>query len=67
MARRARKPGHSQAQAEDDPVLLMLDVGKQLWEQEHGDQFVARLRSEDEAPPHRSSDTIRVRDRPSEL
>lgn len=34
----------------DDPVLLMLGVGKQLWEQESGDSFVERLRSE-EAPP----------------
>ncbi len=30
----------------DDPVLLMLGVGKQLWVQESGDSFVERLRSE---------------------
>ena len=30
----------------DDPVLLMLGVGKQLWEQESGDSFIERLRSE---------------------
>ena len=30
----------------DDPVLLMLGVGKQLWEYESGDRFVERLRSE---------------------
>src|ERR1022692_642550 len=36
----------------EDPVLAMLGVGKQLWEQEPGDQFVERLRSEDiVAPP----------------
>ena len=34
----------------DDPVLLMLGVGKHLWELESGDSFVERLRSED-APP----------------
>ena len=33
-----------------DPVLMMLGVGKQWWEQESGDSFVERLRSED-APP----------------
>lgn len=30
-----------------DPVLLMLGIGKQLWERESGDQFIERLRSED--------------------
>ena len=36
----------------DDPVLAMLGVGQQLWEQEAGNQFVERLRSEDiSAPP----------------
>ena len=34
-----------------DPVLLMLGVGKQLWEHEPGDSFVERLRSEDVPPP----------------
>lgn len=35
-----------------DPVLLMLGVGKHLWEQEPGEYFVERLRSEDPpAPP----------------
>jgi hypothetical protein len=34
-------------QKTDDPVLLMLGVGKQLWERESGDQFIERLRSED--------------------
>ncbi len=31
-----------------DPVLLMLGVGKQLWEREGGDEFVERLRSENQ-------------------
>ncbi len=30
-----------------DPVLSMLGVGKQLWQQEPGDRFIERLRSED--------------------
>jgi len=35
-----------------DPVLAMLGVGRELWEQEPGDRFVERLRSEDApAPP----------------
>jgi hypothetical protein len=33
-----------------DPVLLMLGVGSQLWQQESGDDFVERLRSEDPPP-----------------
>jgi hypothetical protein len=33
-----------------DPVLLMLGVGKQLWERERGDRFVERLRSEELSP-----------------
>jgi hypothetical protein len=36
---------------EDDPVLVMLGVGKQLWEQESGDEFVDRLRSESAEVP----------------
>lgn len=39
----------------NDPVLAMLGVGRQLWEREPGDKFVARLRSEDlPALPDRS-------------
>lgn len=34
-------------QGTNDPVLLMLGVGKHLWESEPGDQFIDRLRSED--------------------
>jgi hypothetical protein len=33
-----------------DPVLLMLGVGKQLWQPEPGDSFIERLRSEDLPP-----------------
>jgi len=33
-----------------DPVLLMLGVGKELWEREPGDKFIERLRSEDPRP-----------------
>jgi len=45
----------------DDPVLRMLGIGKELWEQEPGDRFVERLRAE-EPPPSlilcRSSDPL---------
>ena len=30
----------------EDPVIAMLDVGKQIWERESGDNFIERLRSE---------------------
>jgi hypothetical protein len=33
-----------------DPVLSMLGVGKQLWQQETGDLFVERIRAEDSPP-----------------
>ncbi len=42
----AKQPSHET----DDPVLLMLGVGKQLWKREPGDRFVERLRSEDLPP-----------------
>jgi hypothetical protein len=47
---------HANERAEEhrqtsDPVLLMLGVGKHLWESEPGDQFIDRLRSEDSPPP----------------
>ena len=35
----------------EDPVLLMLGVGKQLWESESGDNFIERIRSEELASP----------------
>ncbi len=34
-----------------DPVLSMLGVGKKLWEDEPGDRFVDRLRTEDLPAP----------------
>ncbi len=34
----------------NDPVLAMLGVGKQLWEGESGDQFIERLRAEEQPP-----------------
>jgi len=34
-----------------DPVLLMLGVGKQLWETESGDKFIERIRSEELTSP----------------
>jgi hypothetical protein len=40
---------HEVSSETSDPVLMMLAVGKQLWEQESGDSLVERLRSE-EAP-----------------
>ena len=43
------KSGRDPRREAADPVLLMLGVGKQLWEQESGDSFVERLRS-DAAP-----------------
>jgi hypothetical protein len=39
---------------QDDPILRMLGVGKHLWEDEPGDKFIERLRSED-LPPVRST------------
>jgi len=38
-----------------DPVLSMLGIGKHLWKDEPGDQFVERLRSEDRPPPPSNS------------
>lgn len=35
------------SETDEDPVLQMLGVGKQLWEDESGDAFVDRLRSEE--------------------
>jgi hypothetical protein len=35
---------------EKDPVLAMLGVGRKMWEQEPGDRFVDRLRSEGATP-----------------
>jgi hypothetical protein len=39
----------------EDPVLLMLGLGRHLWKQESGEKFNERMRSEDlTAPPFRS-------------
>ncbi len=35
----------------EDPVLMMLGAGKQLWKNESGDKFIERLRSEELPPP----------------
>ncbi|MGA9565152.1 MAG: hypothetical protein WBS19_06490 [Candidatus Korobacteraceae bacterium] len=43
----SKKETKSQRLETDDPVLLMLGVGKQLWERESGDKFIERLRAED--------------------
>ncbi len=40
----------SEPKQQHDPVLLMVGVGKQLWEREAGDRFIERLRSEDLPP-----------------
>lgn len=45
----------------DDPVLMMLGAGRQLWEQESGDAFVKRLRSETQRAPRYGSDDARSR------
>ncbi len=46
----SRRESKEQRPETDDPVLLMLGVGKQLWERESGDRFIERLRSEDLRP-----------------
>lgn len=42
-------------QQAQDPVLAMLGVGHQLWQDEAGDPFVERLRSEDAPAPRGSA------------
>lgn len=46
MIKTESKLGRDPRHEADDPVLLMLGVGKQLWERECGDSFIERLRSE---------------------
>ena len=48
--------GREERHEEDDPVLLMRGVGKQLWDRESGDGFVERLRSESPGPPPLSAE-----------
>ena len=46
------KEAKDQRHRSEDPVLMMLGVGEQLWKDEPGDTFVERLRSEElPAPP----------------
>jgi hypothetical protein len=47
LKRAERQVKEDERRDEDDPVLLMLGVGKQLWESESGDRFIERLRSEE--------------------
>lgn len=46
-----RERERDQSAEANDQLLSMLGVGRQLWEQEPGDHFVDRLRSEDLAVP----------------
>src|SRR6266853_964177 len=46
-----KREAEHQRHETNDPVLLMLGIGKQLWRREAGDRFVERLRSEDSPPP----------------
>ncbi len=50
MTKLESKSDAKQSQETNDPVLLVLGVGKQLWARELGDRFVERLRSEDLPP-----------------
>jgi len=49
-AKLCREPGVNHTIDMQDPVLAMLGVGKHLWERESGDQFIERLRLEDDSP-----------------
>ena len=44
----------------NDPVLMMLGIGKHLWEREPGDSFIERLRAEDEPPPSECQIDVRA-------
>lgn len=54
MSKTEKQVARNRLKEPDDPVLMMLGVGRQLWEQESGEAFVERLRSE--APEHHSTD-----------
>jgi hypothetical protein len=56
-AKSARK---AERDDQNDPILRMLGVGKHLWADEPGDKFIERLRSEDLAPPPRSTNSPAV-------
>jgi hypothetical protein len=42
------------ASPEQDPVLAMIGVGKEIWEKEDGDTFIRRLR--DDSKPRTGSE-----------
>jgi hypothetical protein len=41
---------------EEDPVLPMIGVGREIWEKEDGDTFIRRLRDESTFASVRGSD-----------
>lgn len=54
-----RETNSDRTEERQDPVLSMLGVGRHLWEQESGEKFIERLRSEDPPaapPPNRPDD-----------
>jgi len=53
--RDAEENGTSQM---EDPVLSMLGIGRHLWEQEPGEKFVERLRSEDSPTPPSATPSV---------
>jgi hypothetical protein len=53
-----RDASESPSSETPDPVLSMLGVGKQLWEQESGERFIERLRSEDSPAPPFTSEAV---------
>lgn len=50
-----REIGKGRPREPQDGVLAMLGVGRHLWEQEPGEKFVERLRSEDPPVPPSSN------------
>ncbi len=50
-----------------DPVLSMLGVGKKLWEDEPGDRFVDRLRTEDLPAPFKGRSGAAAEDAPESV
>jgi hypothetical protein len=41
-----------------DPVLAMLGVGAELWQDESGDRFVRRLRADDVCPVNTDGESL---------
>jgi hypothetical protein len=54
-AKNDRRMDTARTSETDDPVLSMLGVGRHLWDQESGERFVERLRSEESAAPPSAS------------